>query len=160
MALRSLSQLLREKDQPFLAELFLVLRQPHDVEPPGQSPLLVDADVVNSLRFYFLRARVPLTPAQLPPPLHAFRSGPLPGADKKRPRQHKSRCPHLPDLQPGALPQHMGLPGGPTQRWVCHAKRSSSHIWHCLECVSTLWAMPYLLVDLPCRCQTQLTRKR
>ena len=74
-----------------MAEIPLALRQPHGITPPGESPLLGDADVALSLHFYFLKARVPLTSAQVQhlssPERLVFGSGPLPTVAKKRPRQ-------------------------------------------------------------------------
>ena len=55
------------KAQPLLAEIPLALRQPHDIAPPGDSPLMKDADAAQSLEFYFLRARLSLTAAQVSP---------------------------------------------------------------------------------------------
>ena len=61
-------QMPRERAQPMLAEIPLALRQQHDIAPPGESPLLLDAGAVDTLQFYFLRARTPLTAAQLTSP--------------------------------------------------------------------------------------------
>ena len=58
-------QMPRERAQPLEAEIPLALRQLRDVTPPGVSPLAEDADVVLSLRFYFLTARTPLATAQV-----------------------------------------------------------------------------------------------
>ena len=55
----------RERVQPLLVEIPLALRQPHDITPPGESPLMKDADVALSLQFYFLKARIPLAAAQV-----------------------------------------------------------------------------------------------
>ena len=72
------------------AEIPLALRQQHDIAPPGESPLLLDAGAVETLQFYFLRARTPLTAAQLAhltsPGRLVFGSAPLPAVAKKRPR--------------------------------------------------------------------------
>ena len=84
-------QMPRERAQPLVAEIPLALRQPHDITPPGVSPLLEDADVALSLYFYFLTARIPLAAAQVQhlgsPERLAFGSAPLPRVAKKRPRQ-------------------------------------------------------------------------
>ena len=48
-------QMPRERAQPMLAEIPLALRQQHDIAPPGESPLLLDAGAVETLQFYFLR---------------------------------------------------------------------------------------------------------
>ena len=78
--------------------------------PPGVSPLAEDADVVRSLRFYFLTARIPLAAAQvqhlISPERLVFGSAPLPRV-AKRPR-HSSPF-SLADLiarlrQPGRAP--------------------------------------------------------
>ena len=37
-----------------LAEIPLALRQQHDIAPPGESPLLLDAGTVDTLQFCFL----------------------------------------------------------------------------------------------------------
>ena len=58
-------QMPRERAQPLVAEILLALRQPHDITPPGVSPLEEDADVALSLHFYFLTARIPLAAAQV-----------------------------------------------------------------------------------------------
>ena len=67
----------------------LALRQLRDIAPPGASPLAEDADVVLSLRFYFLTARIPLATAQVQhlssPERLVFGSAPLPRV-AKRPR--------------------------------------------------------------------------
>ena len=80
----------RERAQPLVAEIPLALRQPHDITPPGVSPLVEDADVALSLHFYFLTARIPLAAAQVQhlgsPERLAFGSAPLPRVAKKRPR--------------------------------------------------------------------------
>ena len=75
--------------QPMLAEIPLALRQQHDIAPPGESPLLLDAGPVDTLQFYFFKTRTPLTVAQL---AHlnsserlVFGSASLPAAAKKRP---------------------------------------------------------------------------
>ena len=56
-----------------------------------QSPLVVDSDVVESLRYHFLTVRARLTPAQLAhlrsPARLAFASADLPAAARKRQRQ-------------------------------------------------------------------------
>ena len=46
----------RERAQPLGVEILLALRQLRGVTLPGVSPLAEDADVVRSLRFYFLTA--------------------------------------------------------------------------------------------------------
>ena len=81
-------QMPREKHQLLLAELLLVFHHTDDVASPDKSSLLVDADVVASLRYDFLTARLRLTPAQL---THLGTSARLtfslvllPLADKKR----------------------------------------------------------------------------
>ena len=75
-------QMPRERAQPLVAEIPLALRQPHDITPPGVSPLVEDADVALSLHFYFLTARIPLAAAQVQhlgsPERLAFGSAPLP----------------------------------------------------------------------------------
>ena len=58
-------QMPSKRAQLLLAEIPLALRQQHDITPPGQSPLLIDAGAVETLQFYFLQARTPLTAAQL-----------------------------------------------------------------------------------------------
>ena len=77
-------QMPRERAQPMLAEIPLALRQQHDIAPPGESPLLLDAGAVDALQFYFLRTRTPLTAAQLAhltsPGRLVFGSAPLPAA--------------------------------------------------------------------------------
>ena len=55
----------RERAQPLLAEISLALRQPHDITPPGESPLLRDADVALRFAVLLLKARTPLTAAQV-----------------------------------------------------------------------------------------------
>ena len=55
----------RKCAQPLEAEIPLTLRQLRDIAPPGASPLAENADVVLSLRFYFLTARTPLATAQV-----------------------------------------------------------------------------------------------
>ena len=83
-------QMPRERAQPLGAEIPLALRQPHDIRPPGVSPLVEDADVALSLHFYFLTARIPLAAAQVQhlgsPERLAFGSAPIPRVAKKRPR--------------------------------------------------------------------------
>ena len=83
-------QMPRERAQPLGVEIPLALRQPHDITPPGVSPLLEDADVALSLHFYFLTARIPLAAAQVQhldsPERLVFGSAPLPPVVKKRPR--------------------------------------------------------------------------
>ena len=92
----------RERAQPMLAEIPLALRQQHDIAPPGESPFLLDAGAVETLQFYFLKARTPLTAAlaQLAhltsPGRLVFGSAPLPPVAKKRPR-------HQPATQLGDL---------------------------------------------------------
>ena len=82
-------QMPRERAQPLGAEIPLALRQLRDIAPPGVSPLAEDADVVLSLRFYFLTARIPLATAQVQhlinPERLVFGSAPLPRV-AKRPR--------------------------------------------------------------------------
>ena len=82
-------QMPRERAQPLGAEIPLALRQLRDIAPPGVSPLAEDADVVLSLRFYFLTARIPLATAQvqhlISPERLVFGSAPLPRV-AKRPR--------------------------------------------------------------------------
>ena len=82
-------QMPRERAQPLGAEIPLALRQLRDITPPGVSPLAEDADVVLSLRFYFLTARIPLATAQvqhlISPERLVFGSAPLPRV-AKRPR--------------------------------------------------------------------------
>ena len=82
-------QMPRERAQPLGAEIPLALRQLRDIAPPGASPLAEDADVVLSLRFYFLTARIPLAIAQVQhlssPARLVFGSAPLPRV-AKRPR--------------------------------------------------------------------------
>ena len=82
-------QMPRERAQPLGVETPLALRQPHDITPPGVSPLLEDADVALSLHFYFLTARIPLAAAQVQhldsPERLVFGSAPLPPVAKKRP---------------------------------------------------------------------------
>ena len=82
-------QMPRERAQPLGAEIPLALRQLRDIAPPGASPLAEDADVVLSLRFYFLTARIPLATAQVQhlssPERLVFGSAPLPRV-AKRPR--------------------------------------------------------------------------
>ena len=77
-------QMTRERAQRLLAEIPLALRQQHD-------PLLIDAGAVETLQFYFLQTRMPLTAAQLPhvigPGRLAFGSAPLPPVAKKRLRR-------------------------------------------------------------------------
>ena len=84
-------QMPRKRAQLLLAEIPLALRQQHDIAPPGESPLLIDAGAVETLQFYFLQACTPLTAAQLShltsPGRLAFSSAPLPHVAKKRPRQ-------------------------------------------------------------------------
>ena len=75
-------QMPRERAQPLGAEIPLALRQLRDITPPGVSPLAEDADVVLSLRFYFLTARIPLV---ISPERLVFGSAPLPRV-AKRPR--------------------------------------------------------------------------
>ena len=79
----------RERAQPLGVEIPLALRQLRDVTPPGVSPLAEDADVVRSLRFSFLTARIPLAAAQvqhlISPERLVFGSAPLPRV-AKRPR--------------------------------------------------------------------------
>ena len=58
-------QMPRERAQPLGVAIPLALCQVRDVTPPGVSPLAEDADVVRSLRFYFLTARIPLAAAQV-----------------------------------------------------------------------------------------------
>ena len=103
-------QMPRERAQPLGVEIPLALRQLRDVTPPGVSPLAEDADVVRSLQFYFLTARIPLAAAQvqhlISPERLAFGSAPLPRV-AKRPR-HSSPF-SLADLitrlrQPGHAP--------------------------------------------------------
>ena len=84
-------QMPRERAQPLLVEIPLALRQPHDIAPPGESPLMKDVDVALSLQFYFLKARIPLAALQVrhlsSPERLVFASGALPRVAKKRPRQ-------------------------------------------------------------------------
>ena len=86
-------QMPRERAQPLGAEIPLALRQLRDIAPPGASPLAEDADVVLSLRFYFLTARIPLATAQVQhlssPERLVFGSAPLPRV-AKRPRHAAS----------------------------------------------------------------------
>ena len=55
----------RERAQLLEAEIPLALRHLRDITPSGVSPLAEDADVVLSLRFYLLAARIPLATAQV-----------------------------------------------------------------------------------------------
>ena len=79
----------RERAQLLVvSEIPLAQRQPHDITPPGVSPLVQNADVALSLHFYFLTVRIPLAAAQVQ---HlgsserlAFGSAPLPRVAKKR----------------------------------------------------------------------------
>ena len=84
-------QMPRERGQPLLVEMPLALRQPLDITPPGESPLMKDVDAALSLQFYFLKARIPLTALQVrhltSPERLVFGSGPLPTVAKKQPRQ-------------------------------------------------------------------------
>ena len=77
--------------QPLLSEIPLAFRPAEFVEPPQQSPLLVDADVVGSFRYYFLTVRARLTLAQLAhlrsPARLAFASADVPAAARKCQRQ-------------------------------------------------------------------------
>ena len=109
-------QMPRERAQPLGVEIPLALRQLRDVTPPGVSRLAEDADVVRSLRFYFLTARIPLAAAQvqhlISPERLVFGSAPLPRV-AKRPR-HSSPF-SLADLiarlrQPGRAPCLMLAP--------------------------------------------------
>ena len=81
-------QMSRERAQPLGVEIPLA-RQLRDVTPPGVSPLAEDADVVRSLRFYFLTARIPLATAQvqhlISPERLVFGSAPLPRVAKRPP---------------------------------------------------------------------------
>ena len=55
----------RKRAQLLEAEITLAFRQLRDIAPSGTSPLAENADVVLSLRFYFLTARIPLATAQV-----------------------------------------------------------------------------------------------
>ena len=82
-------QMPREKYQPVPAELPRTLKRAQEVTPPAWSPLLVDNDVQEGLKDYFLTARLPLTRAQMQHLDSAerlrFGSAPLPEGDRKRP---------------------------------------------------------------------------
>ena len=73
----------------FASSDLLALRQKHDIAPPGESSLLLDAGAVGILQFYFLQTRTPLSAAQLAHLTSSerlvFGSVPLPPVAKKRP---------------------------------------------------------------------------
>ena len=62
---RQVLQMPRERSQPLVQEIPLALRQSHATVLPVASPLLQDHDVVQSLHFYFLLARTPLSDAEV-----------------------------------------------------------------------------------------------
>ena len=59
------------------AEIPLAFRQLRDIVSPGTSPLAEDADVVLSLRFYFLTARIAQAQHLSSPARLVFSSAPL-----------------------------------------------------------------------------------
>ena len=146
-------QMPRERAQPLAAEIPLALRQLRDITPPGVSPLAEDADVVLSLRFYFLTARIPLATAQV---RLVFGSAPLPRV-AKRPRHAAPFS--LADLiarlrQPGRAPSWLMLaplllppspaspgkqPGMRTQRPRISKQPGTGTQVPCLFCVGCFW---------------------
>ena len=88
---RQVLQMPRERSQPLVQEIPLALRQPPATVLPAASPLLQDHDVVQSLHFYFLLARTPLSEVEVShltsPTRLVFGSAPIPKLPTKRPRQ-------------------------------------------------------------------------
>ena len=88
---RQVLQMPRERSQPLVQEIPLALRQPPATALPAASPLLQDHDVVQSLHFYFLLARTPLSEVEVghltSPTRLVFGSAPIPKLPTKRPRQ-------------------------------------------------------------------------
>ena len=88
---RQVLQMPRERSQPLVQEIPLALRQSHATVLPVASPLLQDHDVVQSLHFYFLLARTPLSDVEVghltSPNRLVFGSAPIPKLPTKRPRQ-------------------------------------------------------------------------
>ena len=78
----------RERAQPLGVEIPLALRQPHEITPPGVSPLLENADVALSLHFHLLTACIPLATAQVQhldsPERLVFGLAPVPPVAEKR----------------------------------------------------------------------------
>ncbi len=150
-------QMPRERAQPLGAEIPLALRQLRDIAPPGASPLAEDADVVLSLRFYFLTARIPLATAQVQhlssPERLVFGSAPLPRV-AKRPRhaapfsladliarlRQLGRAPR-PDAGPFAPPPASSgeQPGMRTQRPRIYKQPGTGTQGPCRFCVGCFW---------------------
>ena len=88
---RQVLQMPRERSQPLVQEIPLAFRQPPATVLPAASPLLQDHDVVQSLHFYFLLARTPLSEVEVrhltSPTRLVFGSAPIPKLPTKRPRQ-------------------------------------------------------------------------
>ena len=88
---RQVLQMPRERSQPMVQEIPLAFRQTPATVLPVASPLLQDHDVVQSLHFYFLLARTPLSEVEVghltSPTRLAFGSAPIPKLPTKRPRQ-------------------------------------------------------------------------
>ena len=88
---RQVLQMPRERSQPLVQEIPLAFRQTPATVLPVASPLLQDHDVVQSLHFYFLLARTPLSEVEVchltSPTRLAFGSAPIPKLPTKRPRQ-------------------------------------------------------------------------
>ena len=117
-----------ERAQLLEAEIPLALRQLRDIAPSAISPLAEDADIVLSLRFYFLTARIPLATAQVQhlscPERLVFGFAPLLRV-AKRPRHAASRldrstaaagtCPPCLMLAPLLLSSPSVSPGQPAR---------------------------------------------